>query len=64
MAQREVKRTYWWGDAKDTQYESEAALKAAHEEACDVDKHDWGTTFVFGIYHCRKCSARYEVSSS
>lgn len=64
MAHKEVKRTYWWSDKKDTQYESESALKAAHEEACNPDEHKWGTTFTFAVYHCRKCSARHEVLGS
>lgn len=45
-------------DKENKKYNTEEELKEANPDVCEPKEHDWSTTFVFGVYNCRKCEAR------
>ena len=60
MSEKQDQYFYIW-KPDDSRYDSQEELHDKHPEACEEGKHDWRTTWVFGIYDCNKCQARREV---
>lgn len=56
-----IYRYKWRGDKQEIIYINQEELKLKHPDACDPGRHEWHTTWQFGVYDCWKCLARREV---
>ena len=48
-------------DPKNRKFDTEEELKKLNPNFCNPGEHKWKSTFVFGVYDCRKCEARKTV---
>jgi len=56
------KKYVYYFDRWKKQYDSEEELREAFKsKVCKPEKHDWKTSFLFGVWKCNTCGAFKEV---